>query len=381
MSSLIRDRAGSTPQMLEAFGDQALVRAALAFEAALACAQAAEGLISPQVAERIAEACVEPFDIVKLADAAAHAGTLAIPLVAELRARVGRGDPAAVAAVHLGATSQDLADTALMLQAKVGLDLLRRDTSRIVDALAMLARIHAATPMLARTLLQPAAMTSFGLKAAQWRLGVVEAAARVEREGAAALIVQLGGAAGTLAGQGGQGLGVAARIAETLGLRAAGGPWQARRGGVAGLGASLAILTASVAKVAGDVALLAQAEVAEAYEPRIAGRGGSSALAHKRNPTGCQVALSAATRAPHLAATLIAAMPGQHERGLGGWQAEGPVLADLFEVAHGAVVAIAEVVEGLEVDLAAMARNLAAAGVGHDPGDAEALTYRLLEEP
>lgn len=378
MGSRIRDRAASTAEMLAAFGDEALVASALAFEAALARAQAAEGLIPAAHAALIAEACAAPFDIDALAEQAAHAGTLAIPLVAELRARLAPGD--AAASVHRGATSQDVADTALMLQAKAGLDLLRRDAGRIGAALAGLARTHAATPMLARTLLQPAAATTFGLKVAQWRAGVTGAAGRLEREAGAALALQLGGAVGTLAGLEGRGAAVARRLAEELGLAAPDGPWHARREAVAGLGAALAILTGSVAKIARDVALLAQGEVAEAFEPRVEGRGGSSAMAHKRNPTGCQVALSAAVRAPHLAATLMSALPGEHERALGGWQAEAPVLAELFGLAHGAVVAMADVAEGLEVDPAAMARNLAAAGVGADLGEAEALVAWLLRD-
>ncbi|WP_296456472.1 lyase family protein [Phenylobacterium sp.] len=164
------------------------------------------------------------------------------------------------------------------------------------------------------------------------------------------------------------------------GLAVADAPWHARRDAVAGLGAALAVLTGTVAKMARDVALLAQGEVAEAFEPRAEGRGGSSAMAHKRNPTGCQVALSAAVRAPHLAATLISALPGEHERGLGGWQAEAAVLADLFALAGGAAAAMADVAEGLEIDAAAMARNLAAAGVGADTGEAEALARRLLAD-
>jgi 3-carboxy-cis,cis-muconate cycloisomerase len=130
--------------------------------------------------------------------------------------------------------------------------------------------------------------------------------------------------------------------------------------------------------MARDISLLAQNEVAEAFEPRLPGRGGSSAMAHKRNPTGCQVALSAALRAPGLAATLLAGLPQEHERGLGGWQAEAPVLADLFILAHGAVVAMADVAEGLEVDTAAMARNLAAADVGSDTGASALLVQRAL---
>src|SRR5258706_4887663 len=274
MASLIRQRAGSTAQMLEAFGDVALLTAALAFESALARAQAAEGLLASRSAEAIAQACEEPFDIARLAEAAAHAGTLAIPLVAELRVRVGRRDAQAAAAVHRGATSQDLDDTVLMLQSKVGLDLLRRDQLRIIEALATLARTHAAAPMLARTLLQPAAATTFGLKAAQSRLSVIEASRRIQREGDAALSLQLAVAVGTLAGQGGRGSHVARRMAEELGLGAPTAPWHARREGLAGLGAALAILTGVVAKVARDVALLAQAGIAEAHEPRLPGRGG-----------------------------------------------------------------------------------------------------------
>jgi 3-carboxy-cis,cis-muconate cycloisomerase len=126
------------------------------------------------------------------------------------------------------------------------------------------------------------------------------------------------------------------------------------------------------------MSLLAQTEVAEAFEPRIAGRGGSSAMAHKRNPTSCQAARSAALRAPHLAATILSALPQEHERGLGGWQVEGPVLADLFQLAHGALAAMAPVIEGLEVDVDRMAANLAAAGVGTDTGESEALVARAL---
>ena len=380
MGSVIRDRGGATAEMLAAFGDESLVAAALAFEAALARAQAAEGLITAAQAELVAEACAEPLDADDLAEQAAHAGTLAIPLVAALRARVARRDPEAAATVHRGATSQDVADTALMLQARGGLGLLRRDIAVLETALAELAGAHAATPMLARTLLQPAAPTTFGLKAAQWRAGVLGAAQRLEQEAHAALALQLGGAVGTLAGMDGRGAAVAVRMADALGLAAPIAPWHVRRESIAALGAALAILTGSVAKIARDISLMAQGEVGEAFEPRIDGRGGSSAMAHKRNPTGCQVALSAALRTPHLAAVLMSALPGEHERGLGGWQAEGPVLAELFGLTHGAVAAMAQVAEGLEVDVAAMGRNLAAADVGADFGEAQALAAWLLED-
>jgi 3-carboxy-cis,cis-muconate cycloisomerase len=361
--------------MLTAFGDEALLRAALAFEAMLAQAQAEAGLISSVAAETITAACAELPDVDSLAEAAAHAGTLAIPLVALIRERIA--DPEVAKLIHKGATSQDLADTALMLQAKVGAALMVRDARRLADALAVLAERHAATPMLGRTLLQAAQPITFGLKVAGWLQGVAGALARFERE-TAAIQLQLGGATGSLADLDGRAQDVTERLAALLGLPAAETPWHARREGLAGLASSLAILTGAVGKIAGDIALLAQTEVAEAFEPKVAGRGGSSAMAHKRNPTGCQVALSAAIRAPHLAATIVSALPQQHERGLGGWQAEGPVLAELFELTHGAVAAMAVVVEGLDIDTGRMAANLTAARIGADTGESVALVSRAL---
>jgi 3-carboxy-cis,cis-muconate cycloisomerase len=379
LSSLIRDLAASTPEMLETFGDQALIAAAEAFEVALARALAAEGLILPAAAEAIAEACATPLaDAAILAREAAHAGTLAIPLVRRLRERVAAGHPQFADAAHRGATSQDVADTALMLASRAGAELIEAGLQRLLRGLAVLSRRHAATPMLGRTLLQGAAPITFGLKTAGWMLGVEEARVRFAAERAAALRLQFGGASGTLAGLGGRGTAVADRMAAALGLAPAVTPWHSRREAVAALGAALAIVTGAVGKIARDVSLLSQDEVAEAREPKVEGRGGSSAMAHKRNPTGCQVALSAAVRAPGLAATLLAALPQEHERGLGGWQAEGAVLAELFGVAHGAISAIAPVIEGLEVDEASMRRNLAAAGVGADTGESEALVMRAL---
>jgi 3-carboxy-cis,cis-muconate cycloisomerase len=366
--------------MLAVFGDAALLRAALLFEAVLAEAQMAEGLIPLDAAEAIVAACAEPPDIEDLAQAAAHAGTLAIPLVQILRDRVAARHGDAVAAlVHKGATSQDLADTALMLQAKAGAALIRDEAVRLVQALATLAESQAATPMLGRTLLQAALPITFGLKVAGWHQGVDAALVRFDTEATAALRLQFGGATGSLAGLDGKALAVSKRLAARLDLVLPAVPWHAQRGDIAGLASALAILVGAVGKIARDVSLLAQTEVAEAFEPRIDGRGGSSAMAHKRNPTGCQVALSAALRAPHLAATILSALTQEHERGLGGWQVEGPVLAELFQLAHGALAAMAPVIEGLEIDADRMAANLAAAGVGTDTGESKVLVAKALE--
>jgi 3-carboxy-cis,cis-muconate cycloisomerase len=220
---------------------------------------------------------------------------------------------------------------------------------------------------------------TFGLKVANWLLAIDEALSRFRRERDFALILQFGGPTGSLTGLSGKAMAVAAHLSTELGLTCPLLPWQARRNGMAGLAAALAIVSGAIGKIARDISLLAQGEVGEAFEPIIAGRGGSSAMAHKRNPTGCQIALSAALRTPGLAATILSALPQEHERGLGGWQAEAPVLVELFQLTHGALLAMAPVAEGLEVDTGKMRANLDAAGVGSDIGESESLARQVLE--
>jgi len=361
--------------MLAVFDDDATIAHALAFEGALARAQAAEGILSEDLAVAIVDACVTiAMSPQAVAEESALAGTLAIPLVARLRASL-RGE--AKAAVHKGATSQDVADTVLMLQTRAAAALVLTDLDRIVHALGDLAIRHADTPAVGRTLLQDALPVAFGLRLAQWGAGIADAARRLRRDVADHARIQLGGAAGTREGLDGAGSAIASRMADELGL-AVGEPWHARRIGIAAIGTSLAIVIGAIGKMARDIALLSQSAVGEAREPAIAGRGGSSAMAHKRNPTGCQIALSAALRAPGLVATLLAGLPQEEERGLGGWQAEGPVLADLFLLAAGAAEAMANVAEGLEIDEGAIARNLSQAGIGTDIGDSAAIVRALV---
>ena len=378
MTSLIRAMQATTPEMLDIFGDEALLGAVLRFETELARAAAAENLIDPKAAEIIVRCCRAPLDVARVAQGAAHAGTLAIPVVRMLRERVAAHDPGAAAAVHRGGTSQDVADTALVLLAKNAAGVIQRDATRLYEALAGLTRTHAETPAIGRTLLQDALPITFGLKTAQWLLGVDDALARLAREADGALVLQFGGATGTLSDLGDKAFAVSARLAAALDLSEPALPWQARRGAFAGLGAALAILTGTLGKIARDIALLAQTGVAEAFEPQDSGRGGSSAMAHKRNPTGCQVTLSAALRSPGLAATLLSGLPQEHERGLGGWQAEAPVLVDLFCLAHGAVAAMLPVLEELEVRPDTMLANLRRAEVGEDPAMAVDLVRRTL---
>jgi 3-carboxy-cis,cis-muconate cycloisomerase len=376
MPPAITARMASTPEMLACFDDDALVRAALVFERELAAALAEHGVISAAAAAAIAAAC-DRFDASGLGDAAAHAGTLAIPLVARLRAAVG---PEHAAAVHLGASSQDVADTALVLQIGEAMRLLEPDLDRLADALAAVARTHASTPALARTLLQPAELVSFGMRAATWLLGIAAAHSRLVREHRAAARLELGGAVGSLSALDAAGPAVRETLADRLGL-AATLSWHSRRDPIAGLGAALGIAIGATGKLARDVSLLMQREIAEVAEPAVAGRGGSSAMPHKRNPTGCQVALSAAIRAPGLVAALLGGMPQELERGLGGWQAEAPVLGELFALAHGAVHAMRVVAEDLEVDAAAIAAHAAAAPLPAAGRDAAlAAATRFVDE-
>lgn len=361
--------------MLAVYDDTAVIAHALAFESALATSQAEQGLIGTAEAEEIAGACESlVIDPAELAEEAALAGTLAIPLVKRLRAAL---PPSTAALVHKGATSQDVADTVMMRQAAAAAALLKADAVRMDLALTTLAQRYAAHPAVGRTLLQDALPIAFGLRIAHWRAGIVHAAERLERDIADHARLQLGGAAGTRAGMDGAGENVAQAMARALHL-AHSAPWQGRRDGVAAIASSVAILIGMLGKMARDIALLAQNGIGEAREPAIQGRGGSSAMAHKRNPTGCQVALSAAVRAPGLVAGILAGLPQEEERGLGGWQAEGPALAGLFQLAAGSLDAMATVAEGLEIDEAALLRNLQHAKIGDDIGESAAITALLL---
>ena len=335
----IRARQGATAEILACFDDAALVSAALRFERELAAALAEHGVIDRTAADAVARAC-DAFDPSGLDEAAAHAGTLAIPIAERLRATA----PDA----HRGATSQDLADTALALQVAAARPLVDGELARIADALAALAAHHARTPVVGRTLLQPADITTLGARFASWMLGIDAARDRLAGE---QLPLQFGGAVGTLAALGDHAAAVRASLAARLGL-ADSLSWHGRRDAVAALGCAVAIAIGAVGKLARDVSLLMQ--LGELAEPRVAGRGGSSAMPHKHNPTGCGIALSAAIRAPQLAATLVAAMPQELERGIGGWQAEAPVVAELFELAHGAARAMRDVIDGLAISVPAL---------------------------
>lgn len=344
--------------------DRALVGALLDVEAALAEAGADAGAVPAAAAEAIATECrcVRPpadarFDPAALGRAAEAAGNPVVPLVRELTAAV---PPAARPWVHLGATSQDVLDTGLVLVAVRATGPLLDRLDSAAQAAAALAAGHRDTVMVARTLGQQAAPTTFGLKAAGWLAALLDARERLA-EARDRLPVQLGGAAGTLAALGPAGAQVADGLAARLGLPASPLPWHTRRQPLLDLTAALGGLLAAAGKIALDVGLLAQTEVSEVREADT-GRGGSSALPQKRNPVDSVLVTAIARRGPGLVGTMFAAAVGEHERAAGGWHAEWEPLLDLLRLGGGAAGRVARMLAGLAVDGDRMGANLTAGG-------------------
>lgn len=373
---MLRDMLASKA-IAACFSDAALVEGMLAFERGLAVAEAACGIVPRSAADAIESASRSTsFDFDALAGEARTAGTLAIPLVKRLTEHVAGHDPEAARYVHWGATSQDVQDTATALAIRRASERLALDVERIGDALARLVEAHRATPMAARTLLQIAAPVPFGWKAAVWLDAVARVRSELARAAREAAVLQFGGATGVRASLGSQGEAVAQALSQALQLPLPDVAWHAIRDRIARLGAELGVACGVLAKIAGDVALLMQSEVGEAFEPAGEGRGGSSAMPHKRNPVGAMLAREAAIRAPALVGTLVAEIAGEHERGLGQWQGQFWTLGELFMATGSAAEAMVEALEGLTIDAGAMQRNLEAM---HGLVYAEALSMALAQ--
>ena len=329
------------------------------FEGALARASARQGLLPAAHAEIISRVCERAqFDAAVLAREG-RAGTLAIPFVKQLTAQVAGVSPEAARHVHAGATSQDVIDTGVVLCLKPACARVAELSVRLGDAAAELARRHAGTPTAARTLLQPALPVTFGWKAAVWLSMLARSLAGTRSAAAGACILQFGGPSGTLSSFGERGGAVMEALAQELELPASPVPWHSARDRFARLGAELAILAGAAGKIGRDVSLLMQPEVGEAAEAAKAGRGGSSSMPHKRNPALSMLALEAAQRAPALAATLLSQLTPEHERGLGQWQSQWFTLRELVCATASGAAAMADALEGLEVNEKAMRANLA----------------------
>jgi 3-carboxy-cis,cis-muconate cycloisomerase len=348
-------------------GDQAWLRSMLEVEAALARAVERAGLVPAGAGAAVTKAAVaDNFDVAELGELAALTGN---PVPALSRALARQVPRTAAGAVHRGATSQDIIDTAAMLMARDALDQIIADVAAAARAAAALAGQHRATIMIGRTLLQQAVPITFGLVAAGWLAALDDAQAGLARVRAERLAVQFGGAAGTLASLGDAGARVAALLAEELDLPAPALPWHTSRLRVVELAAALAGADAVLGKIARDVTLLSQSEVAEVAEgpgEQAAGggsppRGGSSAMPQKQNQVAAVAVLGSAKRAPGLLATLTAAAEQEYQRAAGAWHAEWEPLADLLSLTGSAASWAAEMLSGLTVDAARMSANLAAA--------------------
>src|SRR5579872_1388086 len=333
MSRIISSLA-STERLSAIFCDESVLRAMLDFESALARAEAATNVIPAEAAKAISKAAASAgFDLAELMRQALRAGTPAIPFVKMFRTHVRSVDPEAAGWVHWGATSQDVVDTALILLLRKSRNVLAADHGRIDAALARLSQEHSSTVMLGRTLLQAAPPVTFGLKAAGWLGALQRGWVRVDSRFELSLMLQFGGATGTLAMLGDRGVAVSEALASSLGLACPDAPWHAHRDRLAALLAALSIYAASLGKMALDIALLMQTGVGEAAEPGGDGRGGSSTMPHKRNPTACMLAIAAARRTPGLMSNFLNGMLQEHERAVGGWQAEWTTVEALVQAA------------------------------------------------
>ncbi len=347
------------PEMREIFSDEGRVQGMLDFEAALARAQARVGLIPPEVVADIELSCdARLFDFDALAIAIGSAGNSAIPLVKALGKQIAARSAEAERYVHMGATSQDVMDSGLILQLRRAILLLERDLTRLADAMAEQAQRHAGTPLAGRTWLQQATPVTLGMKIAGWLGAVTRHRQRLNEIKPRLLCLQFGGASGSLAALGDQAFSVAEALAGELQLTLPEQPWHTQRDRLVEFAGLLGLIAGSLGKLGRDVSLLMQTEVGEVFEPSAPGKGGSSTMPHKRNPVGAAVMISTATRAPGLVATMLAAMPQEHERSLGLWHAEWETLPELCCLVSGSLQQALQVIPGLQVDAERMAVNL-----------------------
>ncbi len=371
----LRSTLFGTEGMQAVFSDRHALQGMLDFEAALARAEAAVGVIPAGAVVAIEAACdAAHYDMIQLAAATAQAGNPAIPLVKALTARVQAVDAEAARYVHWGATSQDAMDTGLVLQLRAALLLIEADLSALLSCTALLAQRYRHTPMIGRTWLQQALPMTFGLKLAGWHSALRRHQARIAELKARTLSLQFGGAVGTLAALGDKGLQVAVAMANELQLSLPDLPWHGHRDRIVEVATAMGLLTGTLGKIARDLSLMMQTEVAEAFEPAGEGRGGSSTMPHKRNPVSAAVVLSAANRVPALVGGLLVSMVQEHERGLGGWHAEWEALPDVMRLTAGALAHMRQVLDGLEIDVNRMRGNLDAT---HGLVMAEAVTMSL----
>lgn len=338
------------------FSDSGTVALMLRVEAALAEAQAHKGLFPAAISETIKANCtVANIDIEKLKLDISLGGNAAIPLVKQLTQIVKNSDAEAAKYIHLGATSQDIVDTATVLQIQEYLLWLDQKIKFLEKQLVSMTQKHRQTIMIGRTLLQQAKPTTFGFKTAGWLEAVSRSRHRLEQIKERVLVLQLGGAVGN--GNSNITIGIQEECARLLGLKPS-FTWHAHRDNLAEIASVLGILGGSLGKMAKDISLLMQTEVGEVFEGASEGKGGSSTMPHKRNPVTCAAILASTSRVPHLVANILSAMPQEHERSAGLWHSEWEVLTEIMQLTAGAIVKSIALIEDLEVDENRMLANL-----------------------
>lgn len=341
------------------FSNRATLQGMLDFEAALARAEARAGFIPAAAAQAIEAKCrAELYDMTALARAATNAGNLAIPLIKQLTVLVGQKDKNSARHVHWGATSQDAIDTGRVLQLRQALTIISTEMDNLAVALGAMAHKNRTTLVAARTWMQQALPTTFGFKVAGWLDSIDRHRARLAETQERCLVLQFGGAVGTMAALGTRGLDVAKNLAKELQLSLPELPWHSHRDRMAEIATTLGLSSGTLGKIARDISLHTQTEIAELFEHSADGRGGSSTMPQKSNPVASAIVLSAAARIPSLVSTMLAAMVQEEERGLGGWHAEWETLPDIVRLTAGALHHLTSAITELEIDASRMRQNL-----------------------
>ncbi|OBY75677.1 3-carboxy-cis,cis-muconate cycloisomerase [Acinetobacter gyllenbergii] len=349
------------PEVTTIFSDQALLSYMIQAEVALAKAQAQVNVIPASAAtmiEQVGQNAVTQIDLDALATAAGLAGNVAIPLVKQFTALVKQQDEDAARYVHWGATSQDIIDTATILQSRDALALIEKQLQQAYQTSLTQAQQYRHQVMIGRTWLQQALPITLGHKFARWAAALKRDLDRLQAMKSRVLTAQLGGAAGSLASLQDQGSAVVEAFAAQLHLTVPECTWHGERDRMVELASMLALIVGNVGKIAKDWSLLMQTEIAEVFEPAAKGRGGSSTMPHKRNPVAAASILAAANRVPALMASVYQSMLQEHERALGAWHAEWLAIPEIFQLCAGALERSCDVLEHLQVNAEAMQRNL-----------------------
>ncbi len=347
-------------QVSKLFTEDATIAYMLRFEGALAQAQAVHGIIPKAMAVFIEDCCnADNINIEQLIADAALGGNVAIPLIKQLTAAVKEKDNEAAKYIHFGTTSQDVIDTALMLQVRDAVHIIIDDLQLLIKQLVAIINEHKATVMIGRSFMQQARPITFGYKVAGWLSPLLRSQKALDEMLKHSFALQFGGAVGTLSGMPGKGLQVSQTMSEMLQLNNPPKPWHTERDYFVHIAATLGILTGNVGKIAKDISLLMQTEIAEVMEPSGEGKGGSSTMPHKRNPVGCVAIIANANRVPALVATMLSCMLQDHERATGTWHAEWETMASIVQLTAGCVSKAVEITNGLEVKKEQMLHNLA----------------------